>query len=109
MSSKKTLEYCLVVEGTYFSESDAEHALRDPFVEEWVEQTGRYRIHNLDEIEVAQGVALGLLSVSMVEDGVFEIVSSDEGRPLTEHKARLVATAIEHHGMFDEVRVEPFE
>jgi hypothetical protein len=108
MSDNKR-EYCLVVEGSYLSESEAEHALRDPFIEEWVEQTGRYRTHHLDQIEVIQGVTLGLLSLSMVGEGVFEIVSSDETRPLNEPKARMVAEVLETHGMFDEVRVEPFE
>jgi hypothetical protein len=108
MSDNKR-EYCLVVEGSYLSESEAEHALRDPFIEEWVEQTGRYRTHHLDQIEVVQGVTLGLLSLSMVGEGVFEIVSGDETRPLNEPKARMVAEVLETHGMFDEVRVEPFE
>jgi hypothetical protein len=108
MSNEKTREYCLVVEGSYFSESEAEHALRDPFIEEWVETTGRYRSHHLDEIVVAQGVVLGLLSVQMVEDGVFEIVSGDENRPLSHSQAKMVAEAVERQGMFDDVRVEPF-
>ncbi|MDT5262175.1 MAG: hypothetical protein QOC61_1179, partial [Acidobacteriota bacterium] len=34
-------EYCLVVEGSYLSVNEAEHALRDPFIEDLVEQTGR--------------------------------------------------------------------
>ncbi len=109
MTQKKVSEYCLVVEGSYFSESEAQHALRDPFIEDWVEQTGRYRSHNLEQIEVVQGVTLGLLNLQMVEDGVFEIVSGDETRPLSQHKAQEVAEVITRQGMFDEVRVEPFE
>jgi hypothetical protein len=30
MKNNKGREYCVVVEGAYFSESEAEHALRDP-------------------------------------------------------------------------------
>ena len=107
MSDNKR-EYCLVVEGSYFSESEAEHALRDPFIEDWVVQMGRYRSHDLDKIEVVQGVSLSLLSLTMAEEGVFEIVSADESRPFTEQKAKLVAEVLERQGMFDEVRVEPF-
>ena len=63
----------------------------------------------MDEIEVAQGVALSLLSISMAEEGIFEIVSADESRPLTEQKAKMVAEALERQGMFDEINVEPFD
>ena len=100
-------EYCLIVEGNYLSETDAERALREPFIEEWVEETGRFRIHNLTEMEVAPGVVLGTLGVSMIDDGLFEIASTDPEHPLTEHKARAVAEALRRHDMFDEINVEP--
>ncbi|MGI8566639.1 MAG: hypothetical protein ACR2LZ_09185 [Pyrinomonadaceae bacterium] len=97
----------MIVEGSYLSESEAEHALRDPFIEDWVEQTGRFRIHNLGEVELTPGVALGLLGVVMLDDGVFEIASVDPEHPLTEHKAREVADALRRQGMFEEINVEP--
>jgi hypothetical protein len=107
MKTKSGPEYCLIVEGAYLSESEAEHALRDPFIEDWVEQTGRFRIHNLGDIEVAPGVALGSLGIVMLDDeGVFEISSADPEHPLTEHKAKCVAQALRRHDMFDEIRVE---
>ena len=100
-------EYCLIVEGAYLSESEAEHALRDPFIEDWVEETGRFRVHNLGEMEVAPGVVLGTLGVVMLDDGIFEIASTDPKHPLTEHKAKQVADALRRHDMFEEVAVEP--
>jgi len=100
-------EYCLIVEGSYLDESEAEHALRDPFIEEYVEETGRFRIHNLNEMEVAPGVTLGQLGIVMLDEGVFEIASADPEHPLTEHKAKLAAAALRRHDMFDEVAVEP--
>jgi len=100
-------EYCLIVEGTYLSESEAEHALRDPFLEDWVEQTGNFRIHNMDEIQIAPGVKLGSLGVVMLDDRVFEIASTDPAYPLTEHKAKGVAEALRRQDMFDDVSVEP--
>lgn len=106
MKTNKGPEYCLIVEGAYLAETEAEHALRDPFIEDWVEQTGRFRIHNLGEIEVAAGVALGSLGVVMLDDGVFEIASSDPEHPLTEHKAKGVAEAVRRQDMFDEISVE---
>lgn len=98
--------YCLIVEGNYFDESEAEHALRDPFIEEYVEQTGNFRLNNFDDIEVACGISLGELMVSMVDDEMFEISCQNQTRPLTEHKAKLLAEALRRQDMFDEIRVE---
>jgi hypothetical protein len=109
MKTDKGREYCLIVEGAYLTESEAEHALRDPFIEDWVEETGRFRIHNMGDIEVAPGVALGSLGVVMLDDRLFEIASNDPEHPLTEHKARGVAEALRRQDMFDEVSVEPRE
>jgi hypothetical protein len=104
---KTVREYCLIVEGAYLSEAEAEHALRDPFIEDWVEQTGRFRIHNMNEIQIAPGVTLGSLGVVMLDDRVFEIASTDPDHPLTEHKAKGVAEALRRQDMFDEIRTEP--
>ena len=109
MKSNKGRDYCLIVEGAYLSESEAEHALRDPFIEDWVEQTGHFKIHNMDDIQVTAGVTLGSLSVVMLDERVFEISSLDPERPLTEHKAKGVAEALRRQDMFDEVEVEPRE
>ena len=100
-------EYCLIVEGAYLSESEAEHALRDPFLEDWVEQTGSFKIHNMDEIQITPGVTLGSLGVVMLEDRVFEIASVDGDHPLTEHKAKGVAEALRRQDMFEEITVAP--
>lgn len=107
MKKATSEEYCLVVEGAYLTESEAEHALRDPFIEDWVEQTGRFRLHNLGEMEVTPGVTLAQLGVLMLDDELFEIASVDPEHPLTEHKARGVAAALLRQGMFDDISVEP--
>jgi hypothetical protein len=99
-------EYCLIVEGAYLSESEAEHALRDPFIEDWVEQTGRFRLHNMDEILITPGVTLGSLGVVMLDVRVFEIASADPEHPLTAHTAKGVAEALRRQDMFDEIRIE---
>ena len=109
MKTDKGREYCLIVEGAYLTESEAEHALRDPFIEDWVEETGRFRIHNMGDIEVAPGVALGSLGVVMLDERLFEIASNDPEHPLTEHKARGVAQALRRQDMFDDISVEPRE
>jgi hypothetical protein len=108
MKARSQDEYCLIVEGPYLTNSEAEHALRDPFIEDWVEETGRFRVHNLHEMLIVPGVTLGQLGVEMLEERVFEIKSNDPEHPLTEHKARGVAEALRRQDMFDEVSVEPF-
>ena len=107
MTGSKGIEYCLIVEGAYLTEGDAEHALRDPFIEDWVEQTGHFKIHNMNDIQVTPGVTLGSLGVVMIDERVFEIASVDPAHPLTEHKAKNVAEALKRQDMFDEVTVEP--
>ena len=109
MTDKKGCEYCLIVEGAYLTEGEAEHALRDPFIEDWVEQHGHFKIHNMDDIQVTPGVTLGSLGVYMLDERVFEISSDDPDRPLTEHKAKGVAEALRRQDMFDEINVEPRE
>lgn len=100
-------EYCLIVEGAYLSESEADHALRDPFLEDWVEQTGRFKIHNMNEIQITPGVTLGSLGVVMLDDCLFEIASTDAEHPLTELKAKGIAEALRRQDMFDEIEVKP--
>lgn len=107
MKAKSQVEYCLIVEGAYLTVNEAEHALRDPFIEDWVEQTGHFRIHNLHEMLIVPGVTLGQLGVEMLDERVFEIASTDPEHPLTEHKARGVAEALKRQDMFDEISVEP--
>jgi hypothetical protein len=109
MKARSQDEYCLIVEGPYLTTSEAEHALRDPFIEDLVEQTGHFRIHNLHEMLVVPGVTLGQLGVEMLEERLFEIASQDPEHPLTEHKARGVAEALRRQDMFDEISVEPRE
>lgn len=102
-------EYCLIVEGNYLNESDAEEALREPFIDDYVNNTGNFRINNFNEIEVAGGFSIGDFAIQMIEDKVFEITSSDSKRPLSEYKAKLVADALRRQDMFDDVRVEPVD
>jgi len=106
MTDNKGREYCLIVEGAYLTESEAEHALRDPFIEDWVEEHGHFKIHNMDDIQVTPGVTLGSLGVIELDERMFEIASVDADHPLTEHKAKGIAEALRRQDMFDEINVE---
>ena len=99
MKGQNSGEYCLIVEGSYLNVSEAEHALRDPFIEDWVEQTGRFRVHNLNEMVIVPGVTLGQLAVEVIEEGVFRVASLDPEHPLTWRKAEGVAEALRRQDM----------
>src|SRR5918911_3283519 len=107
MKGHRSSEYCLLLEGSYLNVSEAEHALRDPFIEDWVEQTGRFRIHNLNEMMIVPGVPLGQLGIEMVDERLFRLYSLDPRHPLTERKAEGVAEALRRQDMFDEMTIEP--
>ena len=109
MKKRKEAAFALLVTGAYANQNEAEHALRDPFIEEWVERTGRFRIHQLDSMSVAPGVALGQLSIEQTADGDFLIQSNDPDHPLTARKAAAVAEALRYHAMFDNIAIEPLE
>jgi len=107
MRERRVVEYCVIVEGTYATLGEAEHALRDPFIEDWVERTGRFRIHQMNTIPVAPGVMLGQLGIEQIDDGWFIITSNEANHPFSERKARALAEALRRQDMFDKIEVEP--
>ena len=106
---RKEEAYCLIVTGNYANVNEAEHALRDPFIEDWVERTGRFRVHQLSSMMVTPGVALGQLSIEQTGDGEFLIMSNAPDHPLTARKAAAVAEALRYQAMFDSITIEPLE
>lgn len=107
MKRLKKPAFCLIVTGSYANENEALHALRDPFIEDWVEQTGRFRIHQLDSLMIAPGVPLGQLVIEQTGDDEFVITSSDPNHQLTARKAAAVAEALRYQAMFDDIQIEP--
>ena len=106
MKRRKEQAFCLIVTGSYVNENEALHALRDPFIEDWVEQTGRFRIHQLDSLMIAPGVALGQLVIEPNGEGEFVITSSDPNHQLTARKAAAVAEVLRYQAMFDDIQIE---
>ncbi len=104
---EKATEFCLIVEGNYFTVEEAKHALCDPFIEDFVEQTGRFRIQNFDDIQAVSGIPLGDLEIAMVEDEVFEISCRTSPLILNRRKAELLAETLRRQAMFDEISIEP--
>jgi hypothetical protein len=106
--SKESAEpFGLIVEGAYRTQGEAERALLDPFLEDWVEETGRFRIHQMDSIAVVPGVMLGHLQIEPVGDHLFLITSKDPQHALTGRKAHALAEALRRQDMFENIQVEP--
>ncbi|MCY7345472.1 MAG: hypothetical protein LH614_04555 [Pyrinomonadaceae bacterium] len=104
---EKTTEFCLIVEGSYFTVEEAIHALHDPFIEEFVEENGRFRIQNFENIQAVSGIPLGDLEIALVDDEVFEISCRTSPLILNRRKAELLAETLRRQAMFDEISVEP--
>lgn len=109
MNDTKSNEFCLIVEGSYFTVEEAKHALHDPFIEDFVEQTGRFRIQNFEDIQAVSGIPLGELEIAMLEDEVFEISCRNSPMILNRRKADQLAETLRRQAMFDEITVEPLE
>ncbi len=104
---EKITEFCLIVEGNYFTVEEAKHALQDPFIEDFVEQTGKFRIQNFEDIQVVTGIPLGELEIAMIEDEIFEISCRTSPLILNRRKAELLAEILRRQAMFDEISIEP--
>ncbi len=109
MNNTKSTEFCLIAEGNYFTVEEAKHALCDPFIEEFVEAKGKFRIHNFDDIQATNGISLGDLEIGMLGDGVFEISCRTSPQILNRNKAEKLADTLRRQAMFDEISIEPLE
>ncbi|MGI8641427.1 MAG: hypothetical protein ACR2MG_15955 [Pyrinomonadaceae bacterium] len=109
MEKKKAIEFCLIVEGNYRNVEEAKHALQDPFIEDFVEEKGKFRIQNFEDIRVTGGISLGDLEIEMLEEEVFEISCRSSPLILTGRKAEILAETLRRQAMFDEITVEPLE
>ncbi len=106
MNNKKSAEFCLIAEGNYENVEEARHALVDPFIEEFVEKEGKFRIHNFDDIQATSGIPLGDLEIEMIERGVFEISCRSSALMLNLRKAEKLAETLRQQAMFDEISIE---
>lgn len=100
-------EYCLIAEGNYENVDEAKHALAAPFLEDFIEQAGKFRQDDYDLIRVVGGISLGDLEIAEIDDFTFEISLRSSPKILKRHKAEQLAEILRRQLVFDEVRVEP--
>ena len=106
---EKNNEFVLVAEGKYKSADEAFSALCEPFIEDFVEETGSFRTHNYDDISPVSGVSLNDLEIVSLDDGVFEISLRSSPKILNHRKAEQLAENLERQLIFDSISIKPLE
>lgn len=106
---KNSGEYKLVLKGNYDSINDAKHALQDPFVEDYVEETGNFRLQDFDKIRAANGIVLGDLEIAQFEDGTFEVYCKDSAPVLNKRRAEELAENLRDHAMFYDIEIVDYK
>lgn len=104
---QKATEFCLIAEGNYDSADEAKHALMAPFLEDYIEETGRFKLEDFNVIRVASGISLGDLEIAEIDDCIFEISCRTSPLILNRRKAEQLAETLQQQAMFDEIRIEP--
>lgn len=103
---KKTAEYRIICEGNYSNISEAKHALQDSFIEDYVEETGRFRYQDLENIRVTNKISLADLEIEEIDEGVFEVSCPNAQVFLNKPKAEKLAETLRQQAMFDEIYIE---
>ncbi len=106
---RKKTEFILIAEGFYKSADEAFNALCEPFIEDFVEETGSFRTHNYEDISLVSGVSLSDLEIVEIEDGVFEISLRSSQKVLNRQKAENLAENLERQLIFNSIKIEPLE
>lgn len=104
---KKHAEYRLICEGDYADVNEAKNALQTPFIEDFVEETGRFRHHDLENIRVTNRISLADLEIAELGPGRFEITCRNAQVPLNRPKAEKLAENIRRQWVFDQIYLEP--
>lgn len=106
---QKPSEFCLIAEGNYDDVDEAKRALAAPFLEDFIEKTGKFRHDDFDLIQVVGGISLGDLEIAEIDDYVFEISLRSSPKILKFHKAQQLAETLERELVFDEIKIEPLD
>lgn len=106
---KDSGEFKIILKGGYENVMDAKHALQDPFVEDFVEETGHFRLQDFESIRVANGISLGDLEIAQTDDETFEVSTARTSPILNKRRAEELAKLLDDYGMFEKVEIKDFE
>jgi hypothetical protein len=101
----KSAEYRLVVTGEYENTEEAKNALQVPFIEDFVEEKGRFRTHDLENIRVASGISLGDLEIAQIADETFEISCRSSALILNRRRIDELAETLRVYDIFDTLEI----
>lgn len=106
---KKASEYRIICEGNYADVNEARNALHAPFIEDFVEETGRFRHHDLENIRVTNRISLADLEITEIGEGIFEITCPNAQVPLNRQKAEKLVENLNQQAMFNEIYIKTLE
>lgn len=105
----KSYEFCLICFGDFADVNEARRAIHDPFIEDYVEEAGKFNFHDLENIRVTNRISLSDLEITEIEYGVFQVTCPEAQVILNLPKAEKLAESFRMQAIFDEVRVEPMK
>lgn len=103
----KSDEFRLICFGDFVDVNEARRAVHDPFIEDFIEETGKFNFHDLENIRVTNRISLSDLEITEIDEGVFEITCPEAQVVLNQPKAEKLAESFRMQAIFDEIRVEP--
>ena len=102
-------EFCLICFGDYAGINEARHAVHDPFIEDYVEETGKFNFQDLENIRVTNRISLSDLEIEELSEGVFRITCPNGQVILNQPKAEKLAETLRRQAMFDEIEITILE
>lgn len=106
---KNSSEFKIALKGSYENINDAKHALQDPFVEDFVEENGHFKLQDFESIRVANGISLGDLEIAQIDDEIYEVYCKDSSPVLNKRRADELAEMLNEYGMFYEVEIVDYK
>lgn len=106
---KNSNEFKIILKGSYENIMEAKHALQDPFVEDFVEETGHFRLQDFENIRAANGISLGDLEIAQIDVETFEVSCTKTSPIFNKRRAEELASVLDEYGMFEEVGIKEFE
>ena len=106
---QKNTEFVLIAVGYFDSVDEAKNALFEPFIEDFVEETGSFKASDYDHISPVSGVCLSDLEIAEVDDDLFEISLRSSPKILNQRKAEQLAENLRRQLIFDEITIKPLE
>ncbi len=103
----KSEEFCLICFGEYADVNEARRAIHDPFIEDYLEETGKFNFRDLENIRVTNRISLSDLEIEEIEFGVFRVTCPEAQVILNRPKAEKLSESFRIQAIFDEIRIEP--